>query len=242
MGGVALNAGWWLAKAVLDRLGVERAVKAAGRRAGWDIDVASILSLLVCSRVVWPCSKKATTERAAGLLGAPEVDLAQVYPALDHIADLALTLQQAASAGVEHSKASLATVDYDVTNYFFHIDSEDPNARHRLGRKRASSLRPRRRGRSRHPASTGAHSRRVGRFGHAHATSRTEEPAREPRKPAHRRASPATPRPGSSRAPPSRAGPKPSTNSHSATPNDSTKPSNPDHLHRKLDVDAAWAF
>lgn len=126
-GAQALNAGWWLVQAVLDRLGVERVAKTAARRAGWDIDVASILTLLVCSRVVWPCSKKATVERAGGLLGAPEVDLAQVYQALDHIADLALTLQQAASAGVGRSAGSLATVDYDVTNYFFHIDSDDPN-------------------------------------------------------------------------------------------------------------------
>ncbi len=126
-GAQALNIGWWLVQAVLNRFGVERAVRAASQRAGWDIDVASILTLLVCSRVVWPCSKKATVERAGGLLGAPEVDLAQVYQALDHIAEVALALQQAASAGVGRSKVSLATVDYDVTNYFFHIDSEDPD-------------------------------------------------------------------------------------------------------------------
>ena len=124
-GASGLNAGWWLAEAMLARLGVERAVRAAGRRAGWGADVAQILSLLVCSRVVWPCSKKAAVERAAHLLGGPEVDLARVYPALDHIADLTVTLQQAASTGVGRPKAALATVDYDVTNYFFHIDSDD---------------------------------------------------------------------------------------------------------------------
>lgn len=124
-GAAVVNAGWWLPEAVLNRLGVERAVKTAAKRAGWDMDVAGILALLVCSRVVWPCSKKATVERAAHLLGAPQVDLAQVYQALDRIAALAVTLQQAASSGLGRSKASLRTVDYDVTNYFFHIDSED---------------------------------------------------------------------------------------------------------------------
>ncbi|MDI9628529.1 MAG: IS1634 family transposase [Acidobacteriota bacterium] len=126
-GAAALNAGWWLAEAVLGRLGIGRAVRAAARKAGWDIDVAAIVNLLVCSRVVWPCSKKATTERAGHLLGAPAPDLGQVYQALDHIAGLALTLQQAASQGLGRSKASLGTVDYDVTNYFFHIDSDDEN-------------------------------------------------------------------------------------------------------------------
>lgn len=126
-GAAALNAGWWLPAAVLHRLGVERVVKAAGKRAGWDIDIANILGLLVCSRVVWPCSKKATTERASGLLGAPQVELAHVYQALDRIADLAVTLQQTASTGLGRLHTSLGTVDYDVTNYFFHIDSDDPD-------------------------------------------------------------------------------------------------------------------
>jgi hypothetical protein len=126
-GTAIMNAGWWLAEAVLDRLGITRAVKTASKRAGWDIDVAGILSLLVCSRVVWPCSKKATVERAGHLLGGPEVDLAQVYQALDRIAVLALDLQQAASTGLGRSKTALGTVDYDVTNYFFHIDQDDPD-------------------------------------------------------------------------------------------------------------------
>jgi hypothetical protein len=126
-GAAALNVGWWLPDAVLNRLGVERVVKTAGKQAGWGIDVAAILSVLVCSRVVWPCSKKATVERADQLLGAPQMDLGQVYQALDHIADLALVLQQAASAGLGRAQSSLTTVDYDVTNYFFHIDDADDN-------------------------------------------------------------------------------------------------------------------
>lgn len=120
-GATALNAGWWLAEAVLDRLGVERAT-----RAGADREVARILSLLVCSRVVWPCSKKAAVERAGMLLGGPQdVDLTRVYRALDRIAALAVTLQQTASTRLGRTKASFGTVDYDVTNYFFHIDSDD---------------------------------------------------------------------------------------------------------------------
>lgn len=141
-GTAVVNAGWWLARAVLDRLGVVRMVRTASRRAGWDIDVASIVSLLVCSRVVWPCSKKATVERAAHLLGAPEVDLAQVYQALDRIAAMAVPLQQAASTGLGRAKGSLGTVDYDVTNYFFHIDSDDRDPEGKTaGRGRATRQR-----------------------------------------------------------------------------------------------------
>ena len=126
-GMAVVNVGWWLADAVLARLGVERMMQTAGKRAGWGIDVAAIVSLLVCSRVVWPCSKKATVERAGLLLGGPRVDLARVYQGLDHIAALAVELQQAASTGLGRATASLGTVDYDVTNYFFHIDQADEN-------------------------------------------------------------------------------------------------------------------
>lgn len=127
-GASALNVGWWLAEAVLDRLGVERAARSFVRSAGVDAGVAQILSLLVCSRVVWPCSKKAAVERAPQLLGGPaNLDLARVYRALDQIAAMAVDLQQAASAGLGRHQSSLGTVDYDVTNYFFHIDQDDPD-------------------------------------------------------------------------------------------------------------------
>jgi hypothetical protein len=124
----ALNVGWWLAEAVLERLGAEKTAKAFVKGGGADGgEVARILSLLVCSRVVWPCSKKAAVERATQLLGGPaNMDLTRVYRVLDQIAAMAVPLQQAASNGVGRSKASLGTVDYDVTNYFFHIDSDDP--------------------------------------------------------------------------------------------------------------------
>jgi transposase len=98
-------------------------VKSTGVNAG---EVARILSLLVCSRVVWPCSKKAAVERATQLLGGPaNMDLTRVYRALDQIAAMAVPLQQAASTGLGRSKTALSTVDYDVTNYFFHIDQND---------------------------------------------------------------------------------------------------------------------
>ncbi|MHB1475743.1 MAG: IS1634 family transposase, partial [Dermatophilaceae bacterium] len=126
-GAVGLNAGWWLAEAVLERLGAEKTAKAFVKGTGADAgEVARVLSLLVCSRVVWPCSKKAAVERATHLLGGPaNMDLTRVYRVLDQIAAMAVPLQQAASTGVGRSKASLGTVDYDVTNYFFHIDQND---------------------------------------------------------------------------------------------------------------------
>lgn len=126
-GALGLNAGWWLAEAVLDRLGAGKTARTFAKKTGADAsELARILSLLVCSRVVWPCSKKAAVERAPQLLGGPtNLELTRVYRALDQIAAMALPLQQAASTGLGRAKSSLGTVDYDVTNYFFHIDQDD---------------------------------------------------------------------------------------------------------------------
>jgi len=63
---------------------------------------------------------------------------------------------------------------------------------------------------------------------------RTRGPVNEPNRPAN--PEPNARPPGNwLRVLPSRAGPEPSTNSPSATPNDSPKPTKPNHLHKQLD-------
>ena len=63
---------------------------------------------------------------------------------------------------------------------------------------------------------------------------RTRGPVNEPNRPANPELN-ARPPGNWLRVLPSRAGPEPSTNSPSATPNDSPKPTKPNHLHKQLD-------
>jgi len=127
-GAAPLNLGWLLADAVLARLGGPGVLAALGRREGWDAGAPDVLRLVVCSRVVWPGSKLAAWERRGRLWAGPGADMAlgRVYRGLDRIAAGALGLQRAASAALGRTADDLATVDYDVTNYFFHIDAPDP--------------------------------------------------------------------------------------------------------------------
>ena len=125
-GRVVLNLGWLLVDAVLERLGAAAVVRALGRARGWEADTADALRLVVCSRVVWPSSKLAAWERRHQLWAGPDVALGRVYRCLDRIAETAVELQQAASASLGRTAEDLASVDYDVTNYFFHIDAADP--------------------------------------------------------------------------------------------------------------------
>lgn len=128
-GARAVNLGWLLIDALLRRLGVVQVARAGRGRNGatTGVDVASVTRLLVASRVTWPGSKLKAWERQADLLLGPRIEaVGDVYQGLDDIASLACRFQQAARRGLGAAAASLDTVDYDVTNYFFHIDTADP--------------------------------------------------------------------------------------------------------------------
>jgi hypothetical protein len=112
----------------LERLGVGKVLTDAGKAGRWQVDAAAVLRGLVAGRVVWPGSKRATAARSPLLFAGPVLDLGHTYQGLGRIGDHALALQQATSRGVGRTPGSLAVVDYDVTNYFFHIDTPDEQA------------------------------------------------------------------------------------------------------------------
>ena len=122
----AKNLGWWLADAVLQRLGVTGVADEMAAACGWGLDVAGVLRVLVASQVVWPGSKRAAAFKSGRLYGGIEMDLGRVYRVLDHVAGLSSRLQEVAAAGVRRPEGALERVDYDVSNYFFHIDDPDP--------------------------------------------------------------------------------------------------------------------
>ena len=119
------NLGWLLVDAVMERLGVKQVAARAVEACGWDLDVGGMLAALVACQVVWPGSKRSAAVKASRLFGGVLLDLGQVYRVLDHVAQLSVSLQEAAAAGVGRPGDALGWVDYDVTNYFFHIDNPD---------------------------------------------------------------------------------------------------------------------
>jgi hypothetical protein len=129
-GSSAVNLGWFLVDAMLAKLDVVKVGRAGRGRNGatTGIDIAGLTRMLVASRVAWPCSKLRSWQRQELLLGLPRVeDVGHVYAGLDDIAGLALDFQKAAWDGLGRTAEDLAVVDYDVTNYYFHIDSPDPD-------------------------------------------------------------------------------------------------------------------
>jgi hypothetical protein len=128
-GAVLVNVGWWLVEGLLERLGVGEVARRAKQANRWRIDVAGMLKTLVAARIVEPCSKLATVEQVAPVMaGAPALGVGQVYQGLDHIAEISEALQRRASTRLKRGTQALAVVDYDVTNYFFHVDFDDDPA------------------------------------------------------------------------------------------------------------------
>ena len=137
---LAQCAGWWLADAAWEALGLGGFYRGQARASGWRDGVGETVRLLVGSRIVWPCSKKAAVERAGRLLFGPDPELGEVYPALDRIAESSLAMQAHVRAVV--GGAVLDVVFYDVTNYFFATDrgDEDPKG---VGAARGEATRQR---------------------------------------------------------------------------------------------------
>jgi hypothetical protein len=139
---MALNTGWWLIDAQLQALGAKQVLQDSCRQHGWLIDSFQILRALVAGRVIDPASKKATIEHLPSMCLAPEVDLDTTYRALDHIAEVSLALQAAAARQVRPAGQNLEVVFYDVTNYFFTVDQNDPGPiNHEVARGQASRRR-----------------------------------------------------------------------------------------------------
>ena len=137
-----LNAGWLLADAGFDQLGLSSWLRRRGRELGWTVDVESILRFLVVSRLVWPGSKRATVANADRLWAGPGVSLDRVYRALDYLCDQSVRIQSRARAALAGHGEKLQCVFYDVTNYFFEIDQPDaPGGDHEPARGKVSRRR-----------------------------------------------------------------------------------------------------
>lgn len=90
-----------------------------------EYDLTSILSRLIYGRVLFPCSKKKTTELSQNLLEKPNFTEHQVYRALDVICDERDFIQ---AELYKNSKKAYSrnnrVLYYDCTNFFFESDEE----------------------------------------------------------------------------------------------------------------------
>jgi len=121
--------GYKFLEAVYQALGISdfirTYVKTSGVRVGYSID--EIFKYLVLLRLLAPDSKRASVQRQSAFYGwEPEMELPDVYRALDHLAAFDVELQRHLDDRIKTLIGrDLKYAFYDVTNYFFDIDFPD---------------------------------------------------------------------------------------------------------------------
>lgn len=123
------NYGYHYLQAVYDKLGITGFIEKyqADTKFRGQYSLDEIFRLLVLLRILEPDSKRASTQRQQVFYGwDPQIELPNVYRALDHFAAFSVPLQQHLDQQVKALIGrDLKYAFYDVTNYFFEIDFPD---------------------------------------------------------------------------------------------------------------------
>jgi transposase len=124
-----LNYGYKYLEAVYDKLGIASFIEKyqADTKFRGQYSLDEIFRLLVLLRILEPDSKRASTQRQQAFYGwEAQIELSNVYRALDHFATFSVPLQQHLDEQVKALIGrDLKYAFYDVTNYFFEIDFPD---------------------------------------------------------------------------------------------------------------------
>lgn len=120
------NAGYLFLLDIYYSLGIDKICAEISKKYKFEYDLNEILSMLVCSRIIAPGSKRSSLEEANGFVEQPKCSLHQIYRALEVIAKendfFQSQLYKNSQSITERRKDVLY---YDCTNYYFEIEDED---------------------------------------------------------------------------------------------------------------------
>ncbi len=128
-GKISYEAGHLFLQKLFYRLGWNQISVKAKEGTDSNIPLNTILQMLLYTRILHPCSKKASWELYENFLPsarAEKVELHQVYRALDMIAENSDMIQEYVYKSTErYCKRNTEVLYYDCTNFFFEIEEED---------------------------------------------------------------------------------------------------------------------
>jgi transposase len=111
---------------IYHELDIDWFLKNARRHKNFHFNTDAIMRLLVFSRLLSPCSKRATVLNKDSYFDALNFSLDDVYDALTHFNEIAVMLQKHLHEKItEQYRRNTDLVYYDVTNYYFEIDKQD---------------------------------------------------------------------------------------------------------------------
>jgi transposase len=126
--GIALrkNYGHIVFSKIYHELEIDRFLKNARRHEKFEFNTDSIMRLLVFTRLLYPCSKRAAVLKKEIFFDNFKFTLDDVYHALTHFDKICTDLQRHLHNQVtEQYNRETDIVYYDVTNYYFEIDKQD---------------------------------------------------------------------------------------------------------------------
>jgi transposase len=120
------NVGYLYIQNILYALGLKDICEKIAEKYKFEFDLCSILSDLICTRIIYPGSKRSSFEDASHFLEGPQYALHQVYRALPVLAKeryfIESELYKNSGAVVPRDNTVLY---YDCTNFYFEIEEED---------------------------------------------------------------------------------------------------------------------
>ena len=123
------NYGYMFLESVYHKLGIPEFIRSYVDECGFkgNYPLEETFRYLVLQRILYPDSKRASVARQNALYGwEPELELPNVYRALDHVSAFSIDLQHFLDERVKDVVGrDFSYAFYDVTNYFFDIDSSN---------------------------------------------------------------------------------------------------------------------
>ena len=117
------NCGYLFLQKIVNRLGIPGICKEISGRHGYEYDLGSILTDLICTRILYPSSKSSSFQLAKDFLEQPSYELHDVYRSLTVLAEendfIQSELYKNSQKICPRRKDILY---YDCTNYFFELE------------------------------------------------------------------------------------------------------------------------
>lgn len=119
--------GYFPAKAMLGKLGIKKHIDMLALNTGFQFDLYDMLSALIFSRLVEPCSKKASFEKVLpNLYSGYRFSYDQVLDACEYFGAQYEKLVEIFTLAIRNRYGiNTSSVYFDCTNFYFEIDSED---------------------------------------------------------------------------------------------------------------------
>lgn len=120
------NCGYLFLQDIYYHLKLDKICRNISKEYKFKYNLDAILSDLVYSRILFPCSKISTYEKAFSLLEQPKYELHDIYRALSVLSDKSDYIQAELYRNSHFiKKRNTSTLFYDCTNFYFEIEQED---------------------------------------------------------------------------------------------------------------------